>query len=146
MATSIDTINADCSTSGRSHRTGVANSNAGPVTNAIRAMRNEPEPPRRSLLRTTGAALVGAIIGAPIYRAGRDLSFVAECWLADAALLGMRFVVGPDGAVWRVAPLGDGEERHEAREHLLLKINNRPSLLRAVRQAVRNGFAPEAVS
>ena len=115
----------------------------GPVTRAIAAMRNDPDPPRRSVLAGAAAALTGVIVGAPVFRAlGEDLSFVAECWLEDASDLGMRLIVGPDGAVWRTVPIFDGSDRADARDAHWIKLENRPRLMRAVYRAVESGFQP----
>jgi hypothetical protein len=77
---------------------------------------------------------------APLSRGGGvDLSAAAKGYIDDAAELGMRFVMGPDGNFWRVTPVGGSDKAHEAREEHWGRLGNRPRLMRAVYAAVESG-------
>lgn len=94
-------------------------------------------PSRRDFFgRAAGTALVGAVVGLPIYRTAIDLTAVAQAWIEYAHDLGMVVMRGPDGNLWRARAIDIAAQREEAQDRHWHKLNNRPRLLRAVHAAV----------
>lgn len=110
----------------------------GPVTRAIRAVRTEPEPPRRAFLRALAAiSASGAVLGlSDAHSAEPDSADEAEAFLAEASTLGLFFTVDRDGELWRSTRIRGRLTEIEARDRLAERLQSRPRLKTAVRAAV----------